>query len=109
MTSRPAGASPTRRLPGYQRKFLRGLAHGLKPVVLVGQAGVTGAVLAAVDRALTDHELIKVRLRRPPDKKAMAEALARGTGAELCGLAGHQVILFRPHPERPRIVLPRRP
>ncbi len=72
----------------------------------MGLGGVTGAVLRAVDEALAAHELIKVRLHEPGDKKADARALAEGAGAVLCGLVGHTVILYRPHPEKPRIVLP---
>lgn len=95
-------------LAGFQRKFLRGRAHALKPVVQVGQNGVTEQVIDAVDAALLAHELIKVRLTRPPDKRAMAHALASGAGAALCGLVGHTVILYRPHPDHPRIELPQR-
>jgi RNA-binding protein len=91
---------------GRQRKYLRGLAHSLKPVVDVGQAGVSEGVLGAVDTALLDHELIKVRLHDPEDKRGMARALAEGAGAELCGLVGHTVILYRAHPDEPVIVLP---
>ena len=93
-------------LPGFQRKHLRAMAHRLKPVVQVGQAGVTDAVIAAVEAALLDHELIKVRLTRPEDKRAAADALARGASAALVGLVGHTAILYKPHPEEPRIELP---
>jgi len=92
-------------LTSRQRAFLRGTAHVLEPVVHVGQAGVSDAVLRSVDEALTAHELIKVRLHEPDDKKADAAALAAGTGAELCGLVGHTVILYRPDPDDPKIVL----
>ena len=105
----PGGSQPAAgaaALAGYQRVYLRGLAHDLKPIVQVGQSGVTPEVLAAVDIALTDHELVKVRLYRPEDKKALSAALAAGTGAELCGLIGHTVILYRKHPDKPRIRLP---
>jgi len=95
-------------LKGFQRKHLRALAHALKPVVQVGQAGVTGAVIEAVETALLDHELIKVRLTRPEDKRADAEALAAGTSSALVGLVGHTAILYKPHPEDPRIQLPTR-
>ncbi len=95
-------------LAGYQRKFLRSRAHGLDPVVHVGQGGVTDAVRGAVDEALLAHELIKVRLHQPPDKKAMAADLAEGASAELCGVVGHTVILYRPHPEAPKIEVPTR-
>jgi RNA-binding protein len=91
-------------LTGRQRKTLRGLAHGLEPIVQVGHAGVTDGVLRAVDEALLTHELIKVRLHEPEDKHETADALADGAHAALCGLVGHIVILYRPHPERPKIV-----
>jgi RNA-binding protein len=87
------------------RRRLRALAHPLKPVVQMGQAGLSDGVVQAVEAALVDHELIKVQMRQPEDKKATAEALAASTGSALCGLVGHVVILYRPHPEAPRITL----
>lgn len=96
-------------MDGYQRKHLRGLAHNLKPIVQVGRAGVSDAVVRAVDGALDDHELIKVRLYEPEDKRALAERLGALTGAEVCGLVGHTVILYRRHPEAPRVEVPERP
>lgn len=87
----------------HQRKRLRALAHHLEPVVRVGHAGVTDGVVEATARALHDHELIKVRLYEPEDKRAMAGELASRTGAALCGLLGHTVVLYRRHPDRPRI------
>jgi RNA-binding protein len=97
--------SPAPELTSKQRKVLRGHAHALEPTVLVGQAGVTEAVLRSVDEALTAHELIKVRLREPEDKKAAAHELSTRTHAALCGLVGHTVILYRPNPDDPRIAL----
>jgi len=79
------------------------MAHALEPVVHVGQAGISDGVVRAVEQALLDHELIKVRLHDPADKKGEAEALAVAADATLCGLVGHTVILYRPHPEKPRI------
>lgn len=93
-------------LRGTHKKFLRGLAHNHKAVVQVGQSGITDAVVTAVEQALLDHELVKVGLTRPPDKKTMARELAERSGAQLCGLIGHTVILYRPHPDEPKIVLP---
>jgi len=95
-------------LQGFQRRHLRKLAHGLRPVVHVGAAGISPSLLDALDRALDDHELVKVRLHEPEDKKATARTLAERSGAELCGLVGHTVILYRRHPEEPRIELPAR-
>jgi len=84
-----------------QRRYLRGLAHGLRAVVQVGQAGVSPALLAELDRALAHHELVKVRLHSPEDKRASARSLADLVGAELCGIIGHTVILYRPDLEVP--------
>lgn len=73
----------------------------------VGAAGLAPGVVAAIEQALLDHELVKVRLIEPEDKRGLAEQVASACGAHLCGLVGHTVILYRRHPERPRIVLPR--
>jgi len=100
--SSPSG----RRLSGRDRRYLRSLAHELRPVVQVGEAGLTPPVVQALEQALLDHELVKVRLREPEDKKALARALAEAADADLAGLVGHTAILYRRHPERPRIALP---
>lgn len=94
-------------LSGHQRKYLRGLAHHKKPVVLVGQQGASAEVLGAIRTALNDHELIKVRMREPEDKLALSEALSQSTDSVLCGLVGHTLILYRAHPDQPKIQLPR--
>ncbi len=90
-------------LDSRQRKRLRGLAHGLDPVVHVGAAGLTDASLREVTIALQHHELIKVRLHSPEDRKALAAEVAERSSAALCGLIGHVAILYRPNPDRPRI------
>ncbi len=93
------------KLTSVQKKYLRGLAHPYKPLVQVGEKGVTEAVVLAIDQALQDHELIKVRMREPEDKTAMAEDMATRCSASLCGLVGHTVILYRRHPDNPKIHL----
>jgi RNA-binding protein len=95
------------KLKGYQRRYLRGLANPLKALVQVGESGLSDAVIRALDDALEHHELVKVRLQQPPDKKAIAQELAERTAAELCGLIGHTVILYRRHPKNPKIELPK--
>lgn len=96
------------RLDSKERRHLRGLAHPLKPIVFVGEEGISPAVTKALDEALTSHELVKVRLRQPTDKKAAAAELAAASASALCGVVGHTVVLYRPHPEEPRIILPQR-
>ena len=95
-------------LAGFQRKHLREKAHGLRPIVEVGEAGITDSVVGALAQALRDHELVKVRLRQPADKREAARRLSEASGAALCGLVGHTVILYRPDPEQPRIAIPTR-
>jgi RNA-binding protein len=96
-------------MTGKERRHLRALAHPLSPVVILGQRGLTDAVVRQVDGALTDHELIKVRLGSecPLGKDEAAGALAERTGADVAGMVGRVLILYRPHPEKPRIVLPK--
>jgi RNA-binding protein len=99
----PRAGAP--QLTSTQRKRLRGLAHALEPIVHVGRAGVTEAVVRSVDTALLAHELIKVRLREPDRKRTDSASLAERAGAALCGLVGHTAILYRPHPDEPKIAL----
>ncbi len=97
---------PLEALTGAQRRHLRKLAHGRKPIVFVGEGGVSDAVIAALDRALADHELVKIKLPGAEAKRSLAADLAERSGAHLGGLVGHMAILYRPDPENPRIVLP---
>lgn len=95
-------------LAGFQRRHLRKLAHGRKPIVFVGDAGISDPVVAALDQALADHELVKVKLPGAEGKKELASVLAERSGAHLCGLVGHMAILFRPDPDESQIELPTR-
>ena len=108
MSSTLPDSPPAPELAGFQRKALRGLANPLQPIVHVGEAGISAAVLHALDEALVRHELVKVRLHAPDDKKAAARAIADASRAALCGIVGHTVIVYRPNPENPRIALPTR-
>ena len=91
-----------------RRRHLRGLAHALKPVIRLGNAGLTEAVAAETARALTDHELIKVKApggdREARD--AVFVALAAATGSALVHRIGNVAVLYRPNPELPRILIP---
>ncbi len=91
-----------------QRKHLRGLAHPLKPVILVGGGGVTEGVVAETARALHDHELIKVKVRgaQRPDRDAMLERLVAATGSALVTRIGHVAVLYLPRAANPKIVIP---
>ncbi|MCI0571286.1 MAG: ribosome assembly RNA-binding protein YhbY [Myxococcaceae bacterium] len=91
-------------LTGKQRRALRAMGHHLEPVVLVGQAGVTDAVVAAVEQALHDHELIKVKVNEgPDDRKDAAVKLSTATESALAQVLGRTVLLYRPRKENPKI------
>jgi RNA-binding protein len=99
------------KLKGFQKKYLRGLAHSLKPVVLIGQKGLTNELVKSTDQALNRHELIKIRFNEFKEKEQKAEItemLCNATNAEVAGAIGHMVILYREQkdPEKKRIVLP---
>lgn len=108
MKTLPGRKSSMEALNGKQRRHLRGLGHGLDPVVQVGKGGVTPAVVQAVEAALLAHELIKVRrgAECPADRAELGEALARASGAHLVQILGRTLLLYRPHPEAPRLRLP---
>lgn len=91
-----------------QRRHLKGLAHPLKPIVLLGNAGLTDAVVAETTRALEDHELIKVRLPgvERTGRDATLQSLAERTGSAFVTRIGHVAVLFKPREKLSRIVLP---
>ncbi len=92
---------PTLMLDKAERKALAAQAHPLNPVVLLGAAGLTPAVLQEIDRALRAHELIKVRLAgmdREARQAAMDE-ITDSTSSAAVQLVGNVLVLFRPKPE----------
>ncbi len=100
-----------KKLTSFQAKYLRGLAHALKPVVFVGQKGVTHALIKSTGEAFQRHELIKVKFidfKEKGQKKEIAAALENKTNSQLAGMIGHVAILYRPHSdaEKRKIVLP---
>lgn len=87
-------------LTARERAHLKARAHALEPIVHVGHGGVTDAVLAEIERALTAHELIKVRagaLDRDA-RDEMAETICARTGAANVQQVGKVLVLWRPRP-----------
>jgi RNA-binding protein len=95
-------------LTARQRQHLKGLAHHLKPVVHLGKDGLSDSVVKQIDGALLAHELIKVRVIEgsPLDRHAAAAEVPGAVGAFLVQNIGKILILYRPHPDQPRIALP---
>ncbi len=95
-------------LSGKQRRYLRGLGHDLKSIVQIGKNGIDDGLIAAVDQALEDHELVKVKIgeNAEVDRHEAADAIARKTHSEVAQVLGYTVLLYRADPENPEIVLP---
>jgi RNA-binding protein len=95
-------------LTSKQRKFLRGLAHPLAPVVRIGKAGLTESLIAETRKSLQSHELIKVRVEAEEgdDRKSLAGQLATAVDAEVAGVIGKVAIFYKERDEEPEIKLP---
>jgi RNA-binding protein len=96
-------------LTGKQRRHLRALGHELRPVVQVGKDGIDDGLVKAVDQALTDHELIKIKVgeNAEVDRHQAADTLAQRTRSEVAQVLGYTVLLYRADRDDPQIVLPR--
>lgn len=95
------------KLTENQRKHLRGLGHALKPVVMIGNAGLTSAVASEIDVALEHHELIKVRVRvgDREERDRVMNSVVEQLRAELVQRIGNMALLYR-RSEEPKIMLP---
>ena len=102
-----AKTAPT--LSGKAARYLRGLGHHLDPVIQIGKEGITDGLVAATREALLAHELVKVRVlaEAPIDRKDAGVELAERAGAALAQTLGRTLLLYKRHPRKPKIVLPR--
>ncbi|MCD6586481.1 MAG: ribosome assembly RNA-binding protein YhbY [Desulfobacteraceae bacterium] len=101
------------KLKGVHKKYLRGLAHSLKPLVLIGQKGVSPSLFKAIDEALDMHELIKIKFnefKEKEQKKDVSGMIEKETGSEMVGMIGHTAIFYRQQkdPEKRKIIIPNR-
>jgi RNA-binding protein len=84
------------KLKGSQRRFLRGMANRMKPIVHIGKNGLNDAVLSAINEALDGHELIKVRFLEFKDqKKELCADIEAACFCEMVGLIGHIALFYR--------------
>jgi RNA-binding protein len=95
-------------LSGKQKRFLRGAGHSLRPLLTVGKHGLTEDLIREVDQCLLAHELIKVKVLEssPLGRSEVGPRLGEATGCAVAQTLGRTVLLYRPHPEEPRIELP---
>jgi len=92
-----------------QKRYLRGLAHSLSPVILLGQKAVSPSLIAELKLALDHHELLKVRLSGADKEERAAQlaALVEASEAEIVQLIGHTASLWKRNEKEPRLPLPR--
>ena len=92
-----------------QKRHLRGLAHGLKPIIAVGNKGVSASVMAEFSIALDHHELVKVKVggEDRAARSTQIAALAASSGAELVQTIGHVASFYRRNAEAPKLALPK--
>jgi RNA-binding protein len=100
-------------LKGFQKTYLRGVAHDRKPIVLIGKEGLVAGVIRSVNNGLLHHELIKVKFisfKEKEQKETLAADLMAQTDSEMVGMVGHTLTLYRqqPDPEKRRIQVPTR-
>ena len=99
-------------LSGRQVRYLRGLGHHLKPLVMLGREGLDKNVITAVDEVLRAHELVKIKIGNGCllGRQEAADMVAERTGAAVVQILGRTVLLFRANPDRngdQRISLPK--
>jgi len=96
-------------LSGKQRRYLRGLGHRLEPIVQLGKQGLTEGITAAVDAALQEHELVKVRVGTecPDDRHDVAERLAPTVKGEIAQVLGRTLLVWRKRLKDSKIQLPK--
>jgi RNA-binding protein len=99
---------PPLELSGKQKRFLRGLAHPLKPVVQVGQKGLSESLLKQINVQLEIHELIKIKLGQdcPMQKKEASLFIRKEIGATVVQTIGRTLVLYQPRQKAPEIRLP---
>jgi RNA-binding protein len=104
-----AAAQEARTLSGRAARYLRGLGHHLDPIVQIGKDGITEGVVSATRTALLAHELVKVKVlaEAPLDRKEAGADLAERAGAALAQVLGRTFLLYKRHPNKPKIVVPR--
>lgn len=95
-------------LSGGQRRWLRSQGHHLDPVVQVGSQGIHEGVLRQIDRALLDHELIKVKINGGTSeaRAEAAQAVLAEVGGQTVQILGNILLVYRAHPEEPKLKLP---
>ena len=96
-------------LSSSQKRYLRGLAHTLSPVIMTGNKGVTPSLIGEFSIALDHHELVKVKLGSDDrdERATQIDALATASGAEIVQKIGRVACFYRRNAEQPKLALPK--
>jgi RNA-binding protein len=94
-------------LTSKQRAYLKGLAHNLEPIFLIGKSGVTDTMIKEIDITLEKRELIKLKIlnNSSEDPREASNQIAEQVGAEVVQVIGGKFIIYRPSKENPQIVI----
>lgn len=97
------------KLTNNQKKYLRSLAHDLKPFVMIGQHGLSESVIAEIESTMLKHELIKIKLRVSDreEKQEVINKIIELSEAELVQVIGGVLVIYKPFEDNPDIILPR--
>jgi RNA-binding protein len=93
-----------------QKKYLRGRGHNLKPVITVGDAGLSASLMAEYESTIAHHELIKVRVRAGDRnaRNAIIDELCASGSAELIQRVGNVALIYRENVDEKKIIIPKR-
>jgi RNA-binding protein len=99
----------TTTLSTNQKKFLRGLAHGLNPMIIIGSQGVTDSLMAELEKTLSHHEILKVKIAagEREDRKEVIEYITKATRAQLIQSVGKMFVIYRARAKDPQLELPK--
>ena len=97
------------KLTNNQKKYLRSLAHDLKPFVMIGQHGLSESVIAEIELTMLKHELIKIKLRVSDreEKQEVINKIIKLSKAEMVQVIGGVLVIYKPFEDNPDIILPR--
>ena len=98
------------KLTNNQKKFLRSMGHALKPVVMIGQQGLSESVLAELETTMNKHELLKIKIRAggKDEKQQMINQIVDVSKSHLIQVIGNIMVIYRAFDEEPQIILPRK-
>ncbi|WP_044407634.1 ribosome assembly RNA-binding protein YhbY [Thiomicrospira microaerophila] len=92
-----------------QKKYLRGLAHGLNPMIIIGSQGVTDSLMAELEKTLNHHEILKIKIAagEREDRKGVIEHITKISRAQLVQSVGKMFVIYRARAKDPQLELPK--